>query len=90
MEKEKKIMITLKVKKIPPVGAHDYPALKNVTTGRIYVDTCLGIADALKFGDDGYNKFGEFVGYNIPGRWCTFHEEPECPLKKDVQFELLN
>jgi hypothetical protein len=80
----------LRVKRIKPVGLQDYPALRNVETKRVYVDTCLGIPKELEHDNQGYNSHGEYVAYNIPGRWCTFNKEPECPLKKDIEFELVN
>jgi hypothetical protein len=79
----------LRVKRISPVGLQDYPALRNVDTGRVYVDTCLGIPKELEHDAEGNNSHGEYVNYNIPGRWCTFHEEPECPLRKDIEFILI-
>ena len=81
--------IILKVKQIPPIGINDYPALKNVITGRVYVDVCLGIERCLKPDEKGYNQYEQYVGYNIPGAWHSFNgEEPLCPLSSDVVFEL--
>ena len=86
-----KELITLRVKKISPVGFNHYPALKNIDTGKIYVDTSLGAYKNNAFTiDHDYNTFGEYIGYNIPGTWCTFHLEPEIPLKHNIHFDLYN
>jgi hypothetical protein len=82
-------MIVLKVKQIPPIGINDYPALKNVDSGRIYVDTCLGINRYLQANESGFNDYGDYVKFNIPGAWHSFNgEEPDCPLHHDVVFEI--
>jgi hypothetical protein len=64
-------MAVLKVKRIPPIGINDYPALKNIVTGRVYVDVCLGDFDPnnryLKANEDGFNNYGNYVKFNIPG-----------------------
>jgi hypothetical protein len=87
-KKGKFMALILKVKQHAPVGFNDYPCLQNMETKRLYVDTCLGNPESLKHDENGINKYDEYVGYNIPGRWCTFKEEPETPLKKDVFFQL--
>lgn len=82
-------MTTLKVKRIKNRGVHgEYPALINTVTGRIYVDTTLGIPRFLAANDKGENIHGDFVGFNIPGAWHSFCGEPECPLLRDVVFDL--
>jgi hypothetical protein len=83
-------MIILTVKKIANVGLHgEYPALKNVKTGKVYVDIMLGMPRFLDADANGENIHGDFVGFNIPGGWHSFHHEPECPLRRDVFFELV-
>ena len=82
-------MKTLQVKRISNRGTHgEYPALQNVNTGAVYVDITLGIDRHLIADANGENRSGEFVGYNIPGAWNTFNQEPECPLRRDIAFEL--
>ena len=78
------------VQKIPNKGRFaEYPALKNVRTGQVYVDTTLGQTRFLEFGEDGLNRCGEFVGFNPPGAWTTWNgQEPECPIKREISFEL--
>ena len=83
-------MKTIKVKRIPNQGTHgEYPALKNVETNAIYVDTTLGMSRFLVADQHGENIHGAFVGYNIPGSWHSFIGEPECPLRRDLAFELI-
>lgn len=78
------------VKRIKNQGTHgEYPALKNIETGKIYVDIELGDARNLQADNNGENRFGHFVAYNIPGAWHSFIGEPECPLRRDIQFVLV-
>lgn len=79
----------IQVERISNRGRYgEYPALKNVVTGNIYVDVTLGLARFLTCGPDGLNRSGEFVGYNIPGAWHTWNgQEPDCPLKKEIVFD---
>ena len=78
------------VKRIKNVGQFgEYPALKNIKTGKIYVDIEQGNADSLKADSNGENRFGHFVAYNIPGAWHSFIGEPECPLRRDIRFVLV-
>ena len=78
------------VKKIENVGYHgEYPAMKNAKTGKIYVDTTLAMPRFLAADANGENIHGEFVGFNIPGAWHSFHHEPECPLRRDIVFNLI-
>lgn len=80
----------IQVKRIKNQGAFgEYPALKNIKTGKVYVDIEQGNADNLKADNNGENRFGHFVAYNIPGAWHTFIGEPECPLRRDIQFVLV-
>lgn len=71
-------MIELKVKRIPD---DDWcrPRLKNVLTGRIYADVSIG------------DKRYQPVKYNIMGAWhsVTQDGEPDCPLKPDINFILV-
>lgn len=79
----------IRVKRIENRGRHgEYPALQNVVTGKVYVDTTLGMPRFLAADERGENIHGEFVGYNIPGAWHSFCGEPECPLRRDLVFEL--
>lgn len=80
----------INVKRINPVGFCDYPALQNTKTGQIYVDVCLADSKALECDETGHNRHGEFVNYNIKGAWHIFCEEPEMPLRKDLEFVLEN
>lgn len=82
-------MTTLKVKRIANRGVHgEYPALQNTVTGKIYVDITLGEPRFLERDSNGENRCGEFVGFNLPGAWHSFCGEPECPLRRDVVFEV--
>lgn len=83
-------MKTLIVKRIANRGRYgEYPALQNIVTGKVYVDTTLGLDRFLTSDSDGLNRSGEFVGFNIPGAWTTWNgEEPECPIRKDCEFKL--
>lgn len=84
-------MNIIPVKRISNRGVHgEYPALQNIRTGTIYVDTTLGMDRFLVADAEGCNRCGEFVGYNIPGAWHTFVHEPEVPLRRDIQFQLQN
>lgn len=77
------------VKKINNVGRFgEYPALKNIKTGCIYVDVTLANPRYLAHDANGENAHGLFVGYNILGAWHSFNQEPECPLRKDITFNL--
>ncbi len=77
------------VKKIQNKGVHgEYPAMQNTKTGAVYVDTCLGMSRFLEADKNGENIHGEFVGFNIAGAWHSFNQEPECPLKREIVFEL--
>jgi hypothetical protein len=70
--------IELKVKRMPP-DDWGRPRLKNVESGRIYVDISIGRIEHQP------------VKYNVPGAWHTVsgpNDEPDCPLKKDVFFIL--
>ena len=79
------------VKKIENVGCFgEYPALKNVKTGAVYVDITLALPRFLAADKNGENIHGEFVGFNIPGAWHSFCGEPECPLRRDLIFNLVN
>lgn len=79
------------VKRIKNVGQFgEYPALKNIQTGKIYVDIEQGNAANLKADSKGENRFGHFVDYNIPGAWHSFNGfEPDCPLRSDIEFVLV-
>jgi len=83
-------MPILNVKRIPNRGVHgEYPALKNIDSGRVYVDITLGLPRFLEADKNGENRHGQFVAFNIPGAWCTFEHEPVCPLRRNVTFNLL-
>ena len=83
-------MKTIKVKRIANQGVHgEYPALRNAETNAIYVDITLGTPRFLVADDHGENIHGHFVRYNIPGAWHSFIGEPECPLRRDLAFEVL-
>ncbi|TXH13690.1 MAG: hypothetical protein E6R03_10885 [Hyphomicrobiaceae bacterium] len=78
------------VKRIKNRGTHgEYPALKNIQTGKIYVDITLGEQRFLEADANGENRHGDFVAYNIPGAWHSFIGEPECPLRRDIEFVLV-
>jgi len=82
-------MIEIKVKRTRNMGDYgEYPALRNVDTGKVYVDICLGLADRITPDSDGLNRFGDYVGYNIRGHWHTYEGEPECALRRDIKFIL--
>jgi hypothetical protein len=71
-------MVEIKVKEISP-DEWCRPRLKNIETGRIYADISLG------------DKKWQPIEYNIPGAWhsTTAEGEPDCPLRKDIQFTLI-
>lgn len=80
----------IQVQRIKNVGYHsEYPALKNIKTGAVYVDTTLAIPRFLAADENGENMHGDFVGFNIPGCWHSFCGEPACRLRRDVVFELV-
>ncbi len=80
----------LPVKRIENRGRFgEYPALRNVKTGQVYVDTTLGMPRFLTQNEQGLNRSGEFVGFNIPGAWTTWNGwEPDCPIKAECVFDL--
>ena len=83
-------MKSLYVKSISNRGRFgEYPAMRNTVNGAVYVDVTLGLPRFLSFDTNGENIHGDFVGYNIPGHWHTFNgEEPDCPLKRELSFNL--
>lgn len=83
-------MKTLRVKRIENRGQFgEYPALRNIDNGAVYVDITLGIPHHLTADANGENRHGYFVGYNIPGAWNLYEQEPVCALRRDIQFEIV-
>lgn len=80
-----------RVKRIKPIGIQSYPTIKNIDTGEIYVDISLETYDNKKICDEqGYDKYGHFVNYKgLKGAWHTFSEEPEYPLKENIEFLIM-
>jgi hypothetical protein len=84
-------MKTIKVKKIRNRGRNEeYPAMRNVVTGAVYVDITLGDPRYQKVVAGGNNHWSQYVAFNIPGAWTTWNgEEPDCPLRHDIEFEFI-
>lgn len=72
-------MVELRVKRIVD-DEWSRPRLKNVVTGRMYSDVSCG--------DERYQT----IKYNIAGAWHSVTEdgEPDCPLRSDVNFVLVD